>query len=216
MATGREHTSEEELAAAIASAVSLGASLVGFALLVAASIVRDDPWQIVGSAVFGASLVALYAASTVYHALPVSRAKDFWRLLDHSAIYLVIAGTYTPFALGALRGPWGWSLLATVWTLAIAGIVVKSRYGFAFPRLSTGVYLAMGWMGVLAAQPVVTHVDPVGIVWLVAGGLSYTLGVVFFVWEELLFAHTIWHLFVAAGSACHFFAVIGHAAGVAG
>lgn len=214
MAEGRQQTRAEEVANAITHGAALLASVFALPFLIAVDAQRHDPWQIVGGVIFGVSLVLLYAASTVYHALPESRAKQVWRVLDHSAIYLVIAGTYTPFTLGALRGPWGWSLLGLVWTLAAAGIVFKSTLGFRFPHLSTGVYLLMGWMGVLAAGPMLAHVDTSGITWLVAGGLSYTLGVVFFAWEGLLFGHTIWHLFVAAGSTCHFVAVIGSAAGV--
>ncbi|MBI5506804.1 MAG: hemolysin III family protein [Deltaproteobacteria bacterium] len=214
MSQGRQQTRAEEVANSITHGVALLASLLALPILIVVDARRHDPWQIVGGVIFGVSLVLLYAASTVYHALPESRAKEVWRVLDHSAIYLVIAGTYTPFTLGALRGPWGWSLLALVWTLAAAGIVFKSTLGFRFPHLSTGVYLLMGWMGVLAAGPMLAHVDTSGIAWLVAGGLSYTLGVVFFAWEGLLFGHTIWHLFVAAGSTCHFVAVISSAAGI--
>ena len=214
MTQGRAQTRTEEIANAITHGMALLASLFAVPFLIMVDAGRHDPWQIVGGAIFGVSLVLLYCASTVYHALPTSRAKEIWRVLDHSAIYLVIAGTYTPFALGALRGPWGWSLLAVAWTLAAAGIIFKTTVGFRFPHLSTGVYLLMGWMGVLVAGPVLRHVDSTGVAWLVAGGLSYTLGVVFFAWESLVFGHTVWHLFVAAGSACHFFAVLGSAAGV--
>jgi len=209
MAQARPQTRAEEIANSITHGLALLASVCAVPFLIMADARRHDPWQLVGGAVFGVSLVLLYGASTVYHALPQSRAKEIWRLLDHSAIYLVIAGTYTPFTLGALRGPWGWSLLAVAWTLAAAGIVFKSTIGFRFPHLSTGIYLLMGWMSVLAAGPMLAHVDTSGIAWLVAGGLSYTLGVVFFAWEGLFFGHTVWHLFVAAGSTCHFVAVLG-------
>lgn len=214
MTQGREQTRAEETVNAITHGLALLASLIALPLLISVDLSRNDPWQILGGAIFGTTLVLLYGASTIYHALPQSRRKEFWRLMDHSAIYLVIAGTYTPFSLGALRGPWGWSILAIVWTLAAAGILFKSTIGFRFPHFSTGLYLAMGWMGVLAAGPMFTHVDGAGIAWLVAGGLSYTLGVVFFAWEGLVFGHAVWHLFVAAGSTCHFLAVIGSAGGI--
>jgi len=208
---GHHQTRLEEIANAGTHYLALVASLVGLPFLVIASVLRGDAWQIVGATVFGIALVLLYAASTVYHALPVSRAKEVWRLLDHSAIYLVIAASYTPFALGVLRGPVGWSILATVWALAIAGILFKTKLGFRFPRASTALYLAMGWMGVLAAGPLVENLDTAGVSWLVAGGLSYTFGVVFFAWEGLLFAHALWHVFVVVGSLCHYVAVLGYA-----
>ena len=150
-------------------------------------------------------------ASTLYHALPHPRAKRVFRVLDHSAIYLLIAGTDTPCALGALRGPWGWALLGAVWTLAALGITAKATLGFRFPRLSTAVYVAMGWLALIAVQPLLAHVGVAGLMWLLAGGLCYTAGVVFFAWERLRYGHMVWHLFVAAGSVCHFFAVLWYA-----
>src|SRR5690606_35670134 len=149
-------------------------------VLVMAAIGQHDPWQLAGGVVYGGSLVALYLASTAYHALRPCRAKRVLRVLDHSAIYLLIAGTYTPFTLGALRGPWGWTLLGTVWALALLGIVAKCAVGFRFPRLSTVVYLVMGWMAVIAIRPLVSSLSTAGIAWLVAGGLFYTGGVVFY------------------------------------
>jgi hemolysin III len=151
------------------------------------------------------------------HALPRVAArspKRVFRVLDHSAIYLLIAGTYTPFALGALRGPWGWSLFGTVWGLAILGIVAKSTVGFRFRRLSTFIYVTMGWMVIVAIRPLTMHVDRAGLAWLLAGGVAYTCGVYFYVRDDRVrYAHVVWHLFVAAGSACHFVAVLRYAAG---
>jgi hemolysin III len=169
----------------------------------------------VGGAVFGAALILLYGASTLYHALPQPRAKRVFRVLDHSAIYLLIAGTYTPFALGPLRGPWGWVLLGTLWTLAVLGITMKATLGFRFPRLSTAIYLVMGWVGVIALRPLLAEVGVAGVAWIIAGGVCYTTGVIFFAWERLRYGHMVWHLFVAAGSVCHFFAVLWHAGGPA-
>jgi hemolysin III len=206
----------EELACSLSHGVGLVASLAALPVLVAAALERGDPWQVVGGGIFGAVLVLLYAASTVYHALPPSRHKTLWRMIDHFAIYLVIAGTYTPFMLGALRGPWGWGLLVAIWMLAVGGIVFKALVGFRFPKTSAAFYLGMGWLAVIAIGPLTTHVAASGIYWLVAGGVSYSLGVIFFAWERQRYAHLIWHLFVLGGSVCHFFAVLLYAAAPVG
>ena len=171
-----------------------------------------DARQIVGGAVFGATLVLMYSTSTLYHALPSGTAKRVFRVLDHAAIYLLIAGTYTPFMLGVMRGAWGWTLLVIVWSLALFGIVAKSTLGFRYPRLSTALYLAMGWLIVVAVRPLVTYVQPAGLAWLAAGGLAYTGGVAFYVTDtRLRFGHALWHLFVIAGSVCHFVGVLRYA-----
>lgn len=208
----RPLTFGEELACCISHGVGLLASLAALPVLILGALERQDPWQVVGCAVFGAMLVLLYAASTIYHALPQSTHKSLWRVIDHSAIYLLIAGTYTPFTLGALRGPWGWTLLVSIWALAIGGIVFKATLGFRFPKTSAAFYLVMGWLVVIAIGPLTTHVKPSGVYWLVAGGLSYSMGVVFFAWHRLRYAHLVWHLFVLGGSVCHFMAVLGYAA----
>jgi hemolysin III len=167
--------------------------------------------QVVASAIYAATLVLLYAASMVYHAIPArSRAKRVFRALDHGAIYLLIAGTYTPFALGALRGPWGWTLLATIWGLAAGGIALKAGVGYRYPRLSTAIYLLMGWIAVLALGPLYRALGPEGLVWLLAGGVSYSAGVFFFARDRLRYHHFVWHLFVLGGSACHLVAVAGY------
>ena len=201
----------EEIANSVTHGVGALASIAALPILMVVAVSRGDPWQVVGGAIFGATLIMLYVASTLYHALPHPRAKRVFRVLDHSAIYLLIAGTYTPFALGALRGPWGWALLGAVWTLAALGITAKATLGFRFPRLSTAVYVAMGWLALIAAQPLLAHVGVAGLMWLLAGGLCYTAGVVFFAWERLRYGHMVWHFFVAAGSVCHFFAVLWYA-----
>lgn len=168
---------------------------------------------VVGASVFGATMVLLYLASTVYHALPAGRAKRVLLKLDHSAIYLFIAGSYTPFSLGVLRGPWGWTLFGLVWTIAAIGIGLKAVDRLSRPWLSTGLYLAMGWLAVIAAVPLIERVPSPGVVLLVAGGVAYSLGVVFFALDsKLRYAHAVWHGFVVAGSGLHFFAVLGYAA----
>lgn len=201
----------EEIANSVTHGVALLASLAALPILLVVAVARGDRWQVVGAAIFGATLIMLYTASTLYHAFPESRAKRVFRVLDHSAIYLLIAGTYTPFAFGALRGPWGWALLGAVWALAALGITAKATLGFRFPRLSTAIYLVMGWLAVIAFRPLSTQVGRAGMAWLIAGGLCYTAGVIFFAWERLRYGHMVWHLFVAAGSVCHFFAVLWYA-----
>ncbi len=213
----RTQTQGEEIANSLTHGAGLIGSIAALPVLVIAAVGRNDPWQIVGGAVFGATLVLLYLASTLYHAVPAPRVKQMLRVVDHAAIYLLIAGTYTPFTLGALRGPWGWTLLGTIWTLALAGVIAKFTMGFRFPRLSTVLYVVMGWLVVVAIHPLVTNVSPAGLAWLFAGGACYTGGVVFYVTDQRLrYGHALWHLFVVAGSVCHFLAVLGHAAAPVG
>ncbi len=213
----RLQTTREEIANAISHGAGLAMGLVALPLLVVAAARRDDMWQVVAGAVYATTLVLLYSASTLYHALP-SRfpAKRLFRGLDHGAIYLLIAGTYTPFALGALRGPWGWSILGVIWGLAAGGIVLKMGLGFRYPRLSTAIYLLMGWLIVVALQPLYRALGPSGMAWLGAGGFSYTVGVYFYARDHRRFHHFVWHLFVLAGSACHLVAVARYANGAPG
>ena len=212
--TERPQSRGEEIANGVTHALGLVASVVALPVLVIRTAARADGWQIAGAAVFGSTLVLLYLASTIYHALPSGQAKRTLRVLDHSAIYLLIAGTYTPFLLGALRGTWGWTLLAVIWTLAILGVVAKWTLGFRLPRLSTVLYVAMGWLIIVALRPLAAHVSPTGLAWLIAGGLSYTGGVVFFATDgRLRYGHALWHLFVLGGSVCHFVAVLWYAQG---
>ena len=208
----RSQSVGEELANSIIHGAALLGSLAAFPVLLFATAAHGDRWQLVSGAIFGVTLILLYLSSTLYHAWPPGPAKRGLRVLDHSAIYLLIAGTYTPFMLGALRGPWGWSLLIIIWSLALLGILAKCTIGFRLPRLSTVLYLAMGWLVVVAVGPLIKYVSPSGIAWLVAGGLCYTAGVAFYATDgRLRYGHAIWHLFVAAGSSCHFVAVLWHA-----
>lgn len=203
----------EEVANSVIHGAALAGSIAALPVLVLAAAAHRDMWQIIGGAVFGATLVLLYSASTLYHAIPAPSVKAVLRVIDHVAIYLLIAGTYTPFMLGALRGAVGWSFLVTIWALAVFGIVAKVALRFKYPRLSTALYLAMGWLIVLAVRPLMLHVSPAGLALLAAGGLCYTGGVVFYVTDHRLkYGHAVWHGFVAAGSACHFFAVLWYAA----
>jgi len=200
----------EEIANSIIHGLGALGSVVALPFLIVAALPGGPP-SVVGSAVFGASLVLLYVTSTLYHALARNRAKKVFRVIDHSAIFVLIAGTYTPFTLGVLRGVWGWSLFGVVWALGVAGIALTASLGLRFPKASTAVYIAMGWLIVVAIRPLTTHLPPAGLAWLVAGGLAYTGGAVFYAWQRLRWQHVIWHLFVLAGSACHVVAVLGYA-----
>jgi hemolysin III len=198
----------EELANVATHGVGLLASLAALPMLVLLAARGGDPGVVVGVSIFGATLVAAYAASTIYHVLPHGPRKAFWRSLDQSAVYLLIAGTYTPFALGVLRGPWGWTLLATVWLIAIAGIIAKAGLGIHAPRAENFIYLGMGWLILVAVDPLVTAIGWAGLAWILAGGIAYTVGTIFLVCQSRVrFGHCAWHVFVLGGSACHLIAV---------
>jgi hemolysin III len=197
----------EEIANAITHGIGLLLSIAGFVVLLVLAALRGTAWHIVACSIYGATLICLYTASTLYHAVISPRVKRALRIFDHSAIYLLIAGTYTPFLLVSLRGPWGWSLFGVVWGLALAGVLFKFWFVERFAMLSTAVYIAMGWLVLIAAKPVITHLSLTAIIWLLAGGLAYTGGVIFFAAKRIPYSHAIWHLFVLAGSICHYFAV---------
>ena len=198
----------EELANALTHGAGLLASTAGATLLVVLASFRGDVWSIVGSAVFGGTLVLLYIASTLFHTARTPRVKARLQVFDHCAIYLLIAGTYTPFTLLGLRGGWGWSLLGVAWGLAAAGVVFKLFFTGRYPRLSTALYLGMGWMSLVAAKPMIERFPVETLAWIVAGGLAYTGGTYFYHSRRIPYAHAIWHLFVIAGSACHYVAVL--------
>lgn len=200
--------SVEEVANTITHGVGLLLSIVGFVVLLVLAALRGTAWHIVTCSIYGATLICLYTASTLYHAVISPRVKRALRIFDHSAIYLLIAGTYTPFLLVSLRGPWGWSLFGVIWGLALAGVLFKIWFVERFVILSTAVYIAMGWLVVIAAKPVITYVPFTALIWLLAGGLAYTGGVIFFAAKRIPYSHAIWHLFVLAGSICHYFAVL--------
>ncbi|MHC4306445.1 MAG: PAQR family membrane homeostasis protein TrhA [Planctomycetota bacterium] len=198
----------EEITHAITHGVGILLSIAALTVLVAFAALRGDAWHIVSCSIYGSSLVLLYAASTLYHAVPAPRAKGVFRTLDHAAIYVLIAGTYTPFTLVNLRGGWGWALFGVVWGLAIFGVVLEA---VARPRvriLSLVLYLCLGWMAAVAVKPLFDSVATGGLVLLLLGGLAYTGGVVFYGWRRLPYNHAIWHIFVLAGSIFHYFAVL--------
>ncbi len=205
---GRPQSRGEEIANSVSHGVGLLAALGFTPVLLVAAARRGSAAAVVGAAVFATTVVLLYLASTLYHALPRPKAKRVFRVIDHNAIYLLIAGTYTPFALGVLRGPWGWSLFGVIWGLAALGIAGNAIGGMRFPRLTTGVYIAMGWLVVIAAKPMLDRMAPAGLLWLALGGLAYTGGVGFYAASRRVrYAHFVWHLCVLAGTACHFVAV---------
>ncbi|HEY8328975.1 MAG TPA: hemolysin III family protein [Rhodanobacter sp.] len=205
----RQQTWGEELANSLSHGLGLLLAIVGLPVLVVRADHIGSGYAMAGSLTFGGSAVLLYLASTLYHAIPQPKVKAILRALDHIAIYLLIAGTYTPITLGVLRGGWGWGLFGLIWGLALAGMLFKALGGLRFPHLSTVLYVAMGWVGLIAIRPLWVHMEAGGLIWLAAGGLAYTLGVVFFVLDEKVrYSHFIWHLFVLAGTVCHFFAVL--------
>ncbi len=202
----------EEIANAVSHGVALMAAVIASPFLIIVAARRGGPAVVVGASVFAMAMVLLYLTSTLYHALPRSRAKQILRVFDHGAIFLLIAGTYTPFTLGVLRGGWGWTMFGLVWGLAIIGIAVKSLAGLRFPVLSTCLYIGMGWLALIAIRPLWMHVPGSGLLWLIAGGVAYTAGVVFYAADRPRYMHFMWHLFVMTGTACHFVAVLNYAA----
>ena len=209
----REQSRGEEIANSISHGIGLVAAVVATPFLIANATRRGDPGFIVGASIFASTMVLLYLASTLYHALPTGKAKRVFRVIEHCAIFFLIAGTYTPFTLGALRGAWGWTLLGLVWGLALVGVVLKAFNRLFHPIFSTGLYLLMGWLLLVAINPLYARVPASGLLWLAAGGVAYTTGVVFFAADSRLrYGHFIWHLFVMAGTTCHYFAVLWYAA----
>jgi hemolysin III len=198
----------EEIAHAVTHGIGIVLAITGLTVLVALAFRHGDTWRVTTCAVYGTTLILLYVASTLYHSIPSARAKRVLRILDHCAIYLLIAGTYTPFTLVNLRGPWGWGLFGFVWALAVAGIVFKIVATGRLRVLSVMVYLMLGWCIVVALGPLRQVVPERGMVLLVAGGVAYTLGTIFFGLKKLPYHHAIWHLFVLGGSVLHFFAVL--------
>ena len=205
--TLRPYPLAEEVASAVTHGLGVVLSVGAGAVLITLAALTGDVWTIVGASVFVGTLVLLYSASTLYHAIPFERAKARLRTVDHCAIYALIAGTYTPFLIGGLRGPWGWSLLAVIWSLAAMGIVFKLFFTDRFKVASTVVYVAMGWLIVVALGPMREALPGTTLAWMVGGGIAYTAGTAFYL-SRRRFAHAVWHGFVLAGSVCHFAAVL--------
>lgn len=200
----------EEIAHASTHGLGAVLAIVGLTVLVARATLYGNHWHIVAASIFGATLVLMYTASTLYHAIPqmLPRAKRVLRVIDHSLIYFLIAGTYTPFTLITLQGPWGWGLFTFTWGLAAAGVIFKVYATGRFEKVSLAIYLLMGWCAVVAIKPLLQALQPGALALMLAGGLTYTGGVVFYTWRRLRYHHAVWHLFVLAGSVLHFLAVV--------
>jgi hemolysin III len=202
------YSSGEEIAHSVTHGVGAVASLAAIPLLVVTAALHGDAFRIVGGVAFGVTALMMFLTSTLYHAVQGPRAKTVLRTLDHSAIYLLIAGTYTPFTIGVMRGSMGWTLFGVVWALAVVGIAAKISGRLRIPMLSTALYVAIGWIGILGIKQLSASLTPEQLAWLLAGGALYTCGVPFYVWKRRPYAHAVWHLFVLAGVGCHFVAVL--------
>lgn len=208
MNTGIEQTRREELINSVTHGVGIALGIAGTVVLVVLAAMYGTAWHIVGCSVYGATLILMFLASTLYHSFHAPRVKHVLNILDHAAIYLLIAGTYTPFTLNNLRGAWGWALFGIVWGLALCGIIYKAFCVGKFPLLSTLLYIAMGWIVIVAVKPLVQVLPPAALALLFGGGICYTVGVVFYVWRALPYNHAIWHLFVLGGGALQYVAVL--------
>ncbi len=208
MAHTHVFTRREEVANAIIHGIGTALSVAGLAVLIVFAAWQGTAWHVVSFTVFGVTMLLLYTASTLVHSFPEGKVKDLFETFDHSSIYLFIAGTYTPILLTVLRGPLGWTLFGIVWGLAAFGVVFKAFFTKKFLFMSTLFYVGMGWLIVLAWNPLQAAIQPGGIRLLVAGGLAYTIGAVFYVWRGFPYHHAVWHLFVVAGSVCHYFVVL--------
>lgn len=205
--TSVNYSVAEEIASAASHALGIVLSVIALAVLVAYGAMHGDALDVVSVSIYGASLFLMYTASTLYHGIPNLGAKPYLRVIDHAAIFLLIAGTYTPFALISLRGPWGYALLIAVWTIAIVGIALELRR-VRNRVVAALLYLGMGWIGIFAIKPLIENVEPAGLWLLLAGGLCYTFGVPFYLWKRLPFNHALWHVFVLAGSVFQFFSIL--------
>ncbi len=207
---GKEYTLGEEIASSITHGIGTGLSIAALSVLVVLASIYGDAWKIVSFSIYGATLIILYLASTLYHAIPNVKAKQFFRTMDHISIFFLIAGTYTPYTLVTLRGPIGWTLFGLIWALAIIGMTLTIlKVHRKHPVVSVSIYLLMGWLIVFAFKPLVSTLPRGGLALLIAGGLSYTFGVIFYALDKKLpYNHPIWHLFVLGGSACHFFSIL--------
>jgi hemolysin III len=209
----RVQTSGEEIANSISHGAGALASLVAAPFLILHAIELSHTGYLIGAIIFSITMIVLYFSSTLYHSFRPGRLKHIFRIIDHSAVYLLIAGTYTPFTLGVLHGAWGWTLLILIWGFALTGVALKFLRRMSHPVISTVLYLLMGWLIVVAIDPMYSLLPAAGLAWLVAGGLAYTAGTIFFVYDSRLrYGHFIWHWFVLAGTTCHYFAVYWYAA----
>jgi hemolysin III len=207
----RSYSRAEEITHWASHGAGFAGALIGAPFLIHAALRNGGGLALVGVIIFAVTAALLYLSSTVYHGLPPGRAKDACEVLDHAAIYLLIAGTYTPFTLGVLRGTLGWTLLGLVWTIAAVGVTLKAIHGVRYPKLSVALYVGMGWLIVVAARTLYMNLPLPGLLWLAGGGIAYTVGVLFYLNKQIRFGHFVWHLFVLGGTACHYFAVLWYA-----
>ena len=202
------YSTVEEVASSVIHGLGVVLSIIALVLLTTLAAGSGDAWRVVSLAIYGSTLIAMYLSSVLYHSFRSPGVKRVFRYFDHSAIYLLIAGTYTPFTLVSLRGAWGWTLFGLIWGFATLGLLMTVIGTGRSRVLASLVYIGMGWLVVIAIKPLMAAIPPGGIAWLVAGGLFYTLGVIFYIWKRLPFNHAIWHLFVLGGSVCHFIAIL--------
>jgi hemolysin III len=203
-----KHITVEELPNALTHGFGLVCSIFGFVILLVMTLLRGGKWQIISCGIYGLTLICVYAASTFYHGVSSPRWKKGLLLFDHCAIYFLIAGTYTPFLLVNLRGGWGWPMFGLIWGIAVSGVLFKLLFADRFPIFSVALYLGMGWLGIVAAKQVYIHVPSIGVVWIIAGALAYSIGVIFYACKKIPHHHLIWHLLVMAGSGCHYIAIL--------
>ncbi len=203
-----KYTKAEEIMNAVTHGIGIALSIAGLVILVVFAAIYGDAWKVVASAIYGASMIVLYTASTLYHSFSKTKAASALNMFDHISIYYLIAGSYTPFMLVNLRGAWGWTIFGVIWACAITGTIFKIVYGHNFRKISTIIYLAMGWMILIAFYPFIKNVELGGILLLAAGGLAYSFGVIFYKWKTLPFNHAIWHVFVLTGTILQFFSVL--------
>lgn len=205
--TVKKYSLGEEIAHSVSHGIGALLGVAALVFLVWLAVSEGTVWHLASAIIYGSSLILLYTASTLYHAITNARAKHFFQLMDHAAIFVLIAGTYTPFLLVNLRGPWGWSLFIIIWTIAIGGVFLETMKKERIKWLSLTLYLGLGWMAIVAVKPMLEMVDHFALLLLLLGGLAYSLGVIFYVRKQMVYHHAIWHLFVLAGSVLHFFAV---------
>jgi hemolysin III len=203
-----KHITVEELPNTLTHGFGLVCSIFGFVILLVITLLRGGKWQIISCGIYGLTLICVYAASTLYHGVSSPRWKKGLLLFDHCAIYFLIAGTYTPFLLVNLRGGWGWPMFGLIWGIAVSGVLFKLLFADRFPIFSVALYLGMGWLGIVAAKQVYIHVPSIGVVWIIAGALAYSIGVIFYACKKIPYHHLIWHLLVMAGSGCHYIAIL--------
>ncbi|MCU0600805.1 MAG: hemolysin III family protein [Desulfobacterales bacterium] len=206
--SGQRYSIGEEIANSVTHGVGAALSIAAMSVLIFIASQNKDAWRIVSFSIYGATLFLLYLASTLYHAFTHEKTKRFFRLMDHSSIFLLIAGTYTPPTLIAMRGEWGWTLFSIIWAMAVGGLIFELIFIGKYKYVTLGIYVAMGWLAIIAIKPMIEMLPDGMMKWIVIGGLFYTLGIIFYVWEKVPYNHAVWHLFVLGGSAMHFFGML--------